>query len=137
MLANGIKLGYKVKGGSGEFKVLEGLKEVPEMGVEPEMVENTALDDAVKQFEFGIGEPAELAYIFKYENKSANSPYRVMRSYADEKQIITFQQIYPDNTTFTFDAMVSVKLGSGTVNGVLDWTLKMALQGQVEIVDPA
>jgi hypothetical protein len=32
--------------------------------------------------------------------------------------------------------MVSVKLGSGAVNGVLEWTLKMALQSDLEVTDP-
>ena len=34
MLANGAKLGYKKSGGS-TFTDLPGLKEIPEMGIEP------------------------------------------------------------------------------------------------------
>ena len=39
MLANGIKLEYGET--SGSYTELSGLKEVPELGVEPEKVENT------------------------------------------------------------------------------------------------
>ena len=42
MLANGATLGYKEKSASGStFTNLPGLKEIPEMGVDPEKVENT------------------------------------------------------------------------------------------------
>ena len=136
MLANGIKLSYK-KSGEGEFVLLTGLKEVPELGTEPEKVENTCLSDTVKQYEFGIGDPGDLEYKFKYENKSATSPYRVMRNAEAAKEVLTFKEELPDGTTVTFDAMVSVKLGSGAVNGVLDFTLKMALQSDMEFTDPA
>lgn len=136
MLANGIKLSYK-KSGEGEFILLTGLKEVPELGTEPEKVENTCLSDTVKQYEFGIGDPGDLEYKFKYENKSATSPYRVMRNAEAAKEVLTFKEELPDGTTVTFDAMVSVKLGSGAVNGVLDFTLKMALQSDMAFTDPA
>lgn len=136
MLANGIKLSYK-KSGEGEFILLTGLKEVPELGTEPEKVENTCLSDTVKQYEFGIGDPGDLEYKFKYENKSATSPYRVMRNAETAKEVLTFKEELPDGTTVTFDAMVSVKLGSGAVNGVLDFTLKMALQSDMAFTDPA
>lgn len=138
MLANGIKLAFKVKGGTGTtFTELTGLKEVPEMGNEPEKVENTGLSDTVKQYEFGIGDPGDLEYKFKYDNKSATSPYRVMRKAETDKLVLSFQETYPDGTVFAFDAMVSVKLGSGAVNGVLEFTLKMALQSDIAVTDPA
>ena len=46
MLANGIKLEYSES--TSGYTLLTGLKEVPELGVEPEKVENTTLADTVK-----------------------------------------------------------------------------------------
>ena len=55
MLANGTKLGYKKKSGElSTYTDLAGLKEIPEMGTEPEKVENTCLSDKVKQYEYGM-----------------------------------------------------------------------------------
>lgn len=45
MLANGIKLGYKETAESAEYTDLTGLKEVPELGSDPEKVDNTTLED--------------------------------------------------------------------------------------------
>ena len=52
MLANGAKLGYKKKGASGDYTDLTGLKEIPELGEDPEKVENSGLADKVKQYEY-------------------------------------------------------------------------------------
>lgn len=135
MLANGIKLGYK-KSGSPSYTDLPGLKEVPEMGDEPEKVDNTCLSDTVKQYEYGIGDPGDLEFKFKYDNSSATSPYRVLRTAAESKEVLSFEETFPDGTKFHWDAQVSVKVGGGGVNGVIEFTLKMALQSAIEVIDP-
>lgn len=138
MLANGIKLGYKKKGAEPDtYTDLPGLKEVPEMGDEPEKVDNTCLSDKVKQYEYGIGDPGDLEFKFKYENSSATSPYRVLRKAAADKEVLSFEETFPDGTKFNWDAQVSVKLGGGGVNGVIEFTLKMALQSEITPVDPS
>nr|DAW49715.1 MAG TPA: tail tube protein [Caudoviricetes sp.] len=133
MLANGIKLAFsKTKG---DYQNLVGLKEVPEFGIEPEKVENTTLADKVKKYEFGIGDAGELEYKFAYDNTTATSPYRVLRNAADNKEKLYFEQTYPDNTKVTFEGQVSVKLGGGGVNSVIEFTLKIALQSELVFTD--
>ena len=136
MLANGITLGYKKKGAEGDYTILTGLKEVPEIGEEPEKVENTDLSDKVKKYEYGIGDAGDLSYVFKYENNSETSPYRVMRKAAADKEVLSFCETLPDGTKYEFDAQVSVKRTGGGVNGVIDFNLNMAVQSEIEITDP-
>ena len=138
MLANGTKLGYKKKSGEpSTYTDLAGLKEIPEMGTEPEKVENTWLSDKVKQYEYGIGDAGDLEFKFRYENSSETSPYRVLMKAQDDNEILSFEETLPDGTKFHWDAQVSVKLGGGGVNGAIDFTLKMALQSEIEIVHPS
>ena len=133
MLANGIKLAFsKTKG---DYQNLVGLKEVPEFGIEPEKVENTTLADKVKKYEFGIGDAGELEYKFAYDNTTATSPYRVLRNAADNKEKLYFEQTYTDNTKVTFEGRVSVTLGGGGVNSVIEFTLKIALQSELVFTD--
>lgn len=133
MLANGIKLAFsKTKG---DYQNLVGLKEVPEFGIEPEKVENTTLADKVKKYEFGIGDAGELEYKFAYDNTTATSPYRVLRNASDNKEKLYFEQTYPDGTKVTFEGQVSVKLGGGGVNSVIEFTLKIALQSELAFTD--
>lgn len=133
MLANGITLSYGTA--KGTYTKLAGLKEVPEFGIEPEKVENTTLEDKVKKYEFGIGDAGELEYKFSYDNSSATAPYRILRNAADNKAKLFFEQTYPDNTKVTFEGQVSVKLGGGGVNSVIEFTLKIALQSELTFVD--
>lgn len=137
MLANGAKLGYKKKGAGEDYTDLTGLKEIPELGDDPEKVENTGLADKVKQYEFGIGDAGDLTYKFKYENTSETSPYRVMRLAAATKEALSFRETLPDGTKYEYDAQVSVKRSGGGVNGVMEWDLNMALQSEIKVTDPA
>ncbi|HFI0586220.1 TPA: phage tail tube protein [Streptococcus suis] len=135
MLANGIKLKMSETKGS-SYAILEGLKEVPELGIDPEKVENTTLADTIKQYEFGIGDAGELEYKFKYENSKVTSSYRTLRKLADDKAVRHFEQEYPDGTKVHFSAQIAVKLGGGGVNSAIEFTLKLALQSDLEFTDP-
>lgn len=135
MLANGITLGMK-KGSESSYTILEGLKEVPELGVDPEKVDNTVLSDKMKHSELGIGDPGDLAYKFKWDNKSANNSYRKLREVADSGETASFEETFPDGTKFQYDAQCGVKVGGGGVNAAVEFTANMALQSDITVVDP-
>ena len=135
MLANGAKLGFKKSGGA-SFTDLPGLKEIPEMGIEPEKVENTCLTDKNKQYENGIGDPGDLVYKFRYENTKEDSPYRVMRKAQDSGEVLDFQETLIDGTTTEFSGQVSVKRTGGGGNGVVEFNLSVALQSELAVNDP-
>lgn len=136
MLANGITLAMKGKGDD-DYAELEDLKEVPELGSEPEKVDNTRLKDKVKRSELGIGDPGDLAYKFAFVNDSPECSYRKLRAVADTKETVSFKQTLPDGTTFEFDAQCSLKVGGGGVNGVIDSTLTLGLQSDIKVTDPS
>lgn len=134
MLANGITLGMK-KSGESSYVILHGLKEVPELGVDPEKVDNTTLEDKMKHSELGIGDPGDLTYKFKWVNEE-DSSYRTLRAVADSGKTVSFEETFPDGTKFQFDAQCSVKVGGGGVNAAVDFTLNLGLQSDIEVVDP-
>lgn len=136
MLANGATLEYKTSAG-GSFVNLPGLKEIPEMGVEPEKVENTCLTDTNKQYENGIGDLGEMQYTFKYDNSSANSPYRLMLALQDAGTVATFKETTKDGTVTQYDAQVAVKRTGGGVNGVINFTLTMSVQSALTVTHPS
>lgn len=138
MLANGATLGFKPKGGgAGSFTDLPGLKEIPEMGVDKEKVENTPIVAKNKRYEYGIGDLPDMVYKFIFDNTKADSPYRIMRAKADSNEVLTFQEKLSDGSITTFDAQVSVKRTGGGVNGVLDFDLTMSVQSDLTFTDPA
>ncbi len=135
MLANGATLGVKKKGETA-YTVLPGLKELPDIGVEPEKVENTCLTDSIKQYENGIGDAGDMAYVFKYDNSSANSAYRILRAIEESGESASFQETLKDGTITEFDAQVAVKRNGAGVNGVMDFTASLSLQSALTINDP-
>ena len=100
-------------------------------------VDNTTLDDEIKQYEQGIGDAGDLAYKFKYENTSENCSYRILRALQDSGEPAEFRETLKDGTTTEFTAQVSVKRTGGGVNGVVEFTANMALQSKLKITDPA
>ena len=93
------------------------------------------LKTKLKKYEFGIGDAGELEYKFAYKNDGVSAPYRVLRTAADNKTKLFFEQAYPDGTKVKFEGQVSVKLGGGGVNSVIEFTLKIALQSELEFTD--
>lgn len=137
MLANGAKLGYRAKDDTtGDYTDLPGLKEIPDMGVEQEKVENTVLTDKNKQYEQGIGDLPEMTYKFKYDNKTAASPYRILRKAQEALTVLSFKETLADGTTTEYDAQVSVKRTGGGVNGVIECEVTMTVQSDLKITDP-
>lgn len=127
MLANGITL-------TADGQELNELKKVPEIGIDPEKVENTVLTDKIKKYELGIGDAGELEYTFKFLN-TPKSSYRILKEKEKAGKPVKFIQTYPDKTTVTFSGQIALKIGSGEVNGVIDFTLKVGLQSEIEIAD--
>ena len=135
MLANGATLEYK-KAGASTYTKLSGLKEIPEMGVDPEKVENTTFDDTLKIYEMGIGDAGDITYKFKFDNTTTESPYRLMRAVEETGEVVSFKETLKDGTTTEYEGQVSVKRTGGGVNGVIEFNLNIALQSKLTITDP-
>lgn len=132
MLANGIKLGYSTSGTT-SYTDLEGLKEVPEIGLDVEKVENTCLSDKVKQYEKGIGDAGDMEFKFKY----TNAIWKTLRGFEALTTPVNFKVTYPDGSSVAFAAEVSNKLGGGSVNDAIEITTSMALQSDLTWADPS
>ena len=94
------------------------------------------MTDKNKQYENGIGDAGEMTYKFKYDNTSANSPYRVMRKAQESGEVLSFQETLIDGTKTEYDAQVSVKRTGGGVNGVIEFNLTMSVQSDIIVADP-
>lgn len=133
MLANGSKLEYK----KGEQWVdCPGLKEIPDIGNEPEKVDNTCLTDKHKVNENGIGDLGDMTYKFKYDNSKADCPYRVFRDKKPD-EVTEFRETLADGSVTEYSAQTSVKRTGGAVNGVIEFELTMAVQSDFTYTDPA
>lgn len=134
MLANGITLGYSKEGDS--YTLLDTLKSVPDLGLEPEMVENTKLNAKNKQYELGVGDSGELEYTFKYEDNKTGTEIRAIYEMCDEGKDVKWEQSYPDGTKFQFEGIPSYKLVGGGLNDPVELQVKIAVSSDFVRVDP-
>lgn len=130
LLSKGITLSYK---DGAEFKNLPDLQEIPDMGADVEKVEVSTLADAHKRYIKGIGDYGDLSFKFLYSNEEATDSYAVLADLEDEDEPTEFQVKFPDDTTFTFDAFVSVKIDSAGVNAPLTFTANLALNSDIVV----
>ncbi len=136
MLANGSKLGFKANGSTAtEYTNLEGLQELPELGIDPEKIDVTTLADTAKKYEFGIGDYGNLEFVFLYENV-ADSSYRKLKAAQTAGKVDDYQLEFIDGTKFTFSGYCNVKIKGGKVNDPITFTLQIALQSEIETTDP-
>ena len=138
MLANGTLLGFRVPGNEGTFTDLPNLKTVPDMNNEKEKVENTPLSAGNRRYEVGVGDYGDMEYTFVHEENVEGCAYRLLREYADAGETLEFQEAWVDGTKFTYSAVPAIgfKRGGGT-NTVVDLVVKMSLQSDIIVTDPA
>lgn len=134
MLANGAKLSYSQDGTT--YTQLEGLKEIPEQGVDLEKVDNTALEDSNRHYELGIGDLGDTTYGFRWDNTKATSPYRVARELAASGKSIHWKEELKDGSVTKFTGACSVKRTGGSVNGVIDFQINIAIDSEYTFEDP-
>jgi len=132
--ANETKLSYRQ--GQGSFAEIELLMEVPELGGTPEKIDVTTLADRVKRYIPGTRDYGDLVFKFLYDNTNNNANYRLLKGMDDDGVTATFKLEYPDGTSHQFDAIPSVKLDAGAINGALTFSATMILQSDVEISNP-
>lgn len=136
MLANGSTIGYASDATSAPttFTNIPDLKELPDIGAEPELVDNTALSDSIKRNEQGIGDPGEMEFVFRYNNSDAQSSYRIAKALSGVKW---FQVKLFDGTTYTFKGIPATRLSGGGVNNPVEFVMSLALQSDIDIADPS
>ena len=133
MLTNKATLGVKTTASAASYTNLPGLKEIPEIGADPEKVDNTCLTDTLMQYELGIGDPGDMAFRFKYVNSAASDSYRILKGLETSGTTNEYQLKLADNTTYTFSAQVVTKLNGGGVNTAMDFTANLALQSSITV----
>lgn len=133
MTANNTKISYKK---DQNFIELEYLMEVPEFGGAPEKIDVTTLSDKVKKYVPGIKDLGDLVFKFLYDNSSETANFRVLKALENAGEAVTFQITYPDGTAHQFDAIPSVKMDAGTLNGALTFSATMILQSDITTTDP-
>ena len=122
LLTKGTALSMKSGSESG-FTEIEGLQAVPEIGGDPEQVDVTTLKDANKKYISGIQDMDSLEFTFLYD-KAVFTKLKAVQTSGKEAK---FELSYHDGAKCTFTGGVTVKMGSGEVNGAYQFTLSVTV----------
>lgn len=133
--ANQTKLSYRT--GENTFVEIEHLMEIPELGGTPEKIDVTTLSDKVKKYIPGTKDYGDLVFKLLYDNANDSANYRVLKGMDDAGTTATFKLAYPDGTAHQFNAVPSVKLDAGAINGALTFSVTMILSSDIETINPA
>ncbi|HFE9851435.1 TPA: phage tail tube protein [Enterococcus faecalis] len=122
LMTKDTKLSMKA-GAETTYTEIEGLQEVPEIGGDPEKIDVTTLADATKKYISGIQDMDTLDFTFLY-NKAVFAKLKTLQT---SGKSAAFELEYPDKSKCSFVGGVTVKMGSGKVNGAYQFTLAVTV----------
>ena len=146
ILSQGITLSVRKSDSEGDYTVIPGLLEVPDIGGTTEKVDVTTLADTSRQYINGIKDYGELTFKFVYDGLCCNgvgsdkvSNYQFLYdlfegSNADtetKKWKIEYKSTPTRHFNFTFDGYGSLSMDSASVNSALTFTLTITLASDI------
>lgn len=120
---------YKATDSGSTYTKLIDIKEFPDLGGDPEMLETTTLTDSMQTYINGIQSSDGLEFTANYT--SAN--YSAVDALADGKSH-DFAIYFGDEGAegkFTFSGMVSVRINGAGVNEVVEMTVTIAPTSEI------
>jgi len=117
--------------GSADTTPIDYLMEVPEIGAAPEKIDITTLGDSVKKYIPGTKDYGDLVFKFLYDNTDEHSNYKIFKRLDDVGAVAVFTITYPDQSKHQFNAIPSVKMDAGTLNGAMTFSVTMLLQSEI------
>lgn len=126
-------IGIKV---SIDGKELNYVTSIPELGAAPTALDTTTLKDTTTTSTPGVQELKDMEYSILYDNKDAQSDFRVVKGYENTKKAKTVEVEFPDGTVFSYDAMISIRTNAAKVNELLGATITTNPQTGITIKNP-
>lgn len=142
ILSQGITLSVKRDLG-GEYTVIPGLLEVPDIGGTTEKIDVTTLADTSRQYINGIKDYGELTFKFVYDGLCCKdgsndvSNYHYLYSVFDQSANepknwkIEYNGTPTRKFSFTFEGYGSLSMDAVSVNSALTFTLTIALASDI------
>lgn len=117
-----------------ESEELKDLLSTPDLGIgDPEKIEVTTLADDTRRYINGLKDVGDsLEFEFNYVAGEQES-YAKLQAVQDAKEVKKFKVELPDGLSFSFDAMVAVKITGAAVGEQLKFTLNLTPYSAIEV----
>ena len=77
-----------------------------------------------------------MEYGILYNNKDADSDFRILKGYETSGEAQTVEITFPDGTAFSYDAYISVRTNAAKVNELLSATVTTNPQTEIKTTNP-
>lgn len=146
ILSQGITLSVKKSDSEGDYTVIPGLLEVPDIGGTTEKIDVTTLADTSRQYINGIKDYGELTFKFLYDGLCCKDGMDDVSNYqflydlfegrnagGDEPKSwkIQYKSTPTRQFNFTFKGYGSLSMDSASVNSALTFTLTITLASDI------
>ena len=146
ILSQGITLSIKKSDSTGEYTVIPGLLEVPDIGGTTEKIDVTTLADTSRQYINGIKDYGELTFKFLYDGLCCKdgmddvSNYQFLYDLFEGRNAggdgpkdwkLQYKSTSTRQFNFTFKGYGSLSMDSASVNSALTFTLTITLASDI------
>lgn len=147
ILSQGITLSIKKSASEGDYTVIPGLLEVPDIGGTTEKIDVTTLADTSRQYINGIKDYGELTFKFLYDGLCCKDGADDVSNYqflydlfegrnaggdGPKKWKLQYKSTSTRQFNFTFDGYGSLSMDSASVNSALTFTLTITLASDIQ-----
>lgn len=127
----GIQLMYKGKSASAYAKLVD-IKDFPDIGGAPELLETTTLSDTMQTYIFGVQSSDALEFTANY----TKSEYDTIAALTDETAFAIYFGKDGTNGSWYFNGYASVRVNGGGVNEVVGMTISIAPSTVITTSEP-
>ena len=147
ILSQGITLSIQKADSTGEYTVIPGLLEVPDIGGTTEKIDVTTLADTSRQYINGIKDYGELTFKFLYDGLCCKdgvddvSNYQFLYDLFEGRNAggdgpknwkLQYKSTSTRQFNFTFKGYGSLSMDSASVNSALTFTLTITLASDIQ-----
>ncbi len=123
---------------SGSWEKLVDIKEFPDLGGEPEMIDVTTLSDKISKYVPGIQDNDSMAFVANY-TKTDYAAVQALERKQNEKYAVWFGgtessgTVTPDgsNGKFAFEGELSLYVNGAGTNAAVEMTISIAISSEI------
>lgn len=136
ILTKDIALYYK-ETSAGTYTELSYIRQVPALGGSAEQVDVTCLRDAAFKRIKGLKDFGELEFTLLYDNDDAQANFRILSGLEAAGTTVFWKVEFPDTTAFEFTGECAVETNEAEPNNPIEFTLRIFLNSDMTITNPA
>ena len=116
---------------------LNYVTDIGDIGGTPAELDATCMKDRMKKTVPGVQDTKAFEVTFLFDNSAADSDYRLLRKLQEAGKAVNVEVAFPEGTVFSTTGYVTVMVSGAKVDELISGKLRVALQSEWTVSDPA